>query len=135
MSNTEMLCGCRVVNIASFIHIRYCPKHKAATEMYKELEQAKDTLERCGIGGIYDNFHSLSDAIIQMSLYIKNLEREKDEWAEVKSEMYRALSFAKSVIKSGEPWSDTCEEIIQEVFTNADDKKAVFFDDTPPKVG
>jgi len=32
---------------------------------------------------------------------------------EAASVLYRALSFAKSVIKSGEPWSDTCEEIIQ----------------------
>jgi len=27
--------------------------------------------------------------------------------------LYEALSFAKSVIKSGEPWTDTCEDRIQ----------------------
>ena len=26
--------------------------------------------------------------------------------------MFKALHFARSVIKSGEPWTDTCEEII-----------------------
>jgi len=100
------------INDGDVKYLLATPEREAAPEMYKELEQAKDALERCGIGGIYDNFHSLSDAIIQMSLYIKNLEREKDEWAEVKSEMYEALCFARSVIKSGEEWTDTCEKII-----------------------
>jgi len=39
---------------------------------------------------------------------------------EAASVLYRALSFAKSAIKSGEPWTDSCEEIIQAAIDLAD---------------
>ena len=35
-------------------------------------------------------------------------------------EMYEALKFARSVIQSGEPWTDTCEKVIGGAIALAD---------------
>ena len=37
----------------------------------KQLAEARAALDGCGIGGIYDEFESLPDAIGQMALHIK----------------------------------------------------------------
>jgi len=41
----------------------------------------------------------------------KDLEARR-EMAEQLRRCHRALAFARSVIKSGEPWTDTCEDVI-----------------------
>jgi len=41
----------------------------------------------------------------------KDLEARREAHAEV-MRYRRALAFARSCIKSGEPWTDTCEDVI-----------------------
>jgi hypothetical protein len=48
------------------------------TEKILELLQIYETLENCGITGIYDLFHNPVDAIQQMAHYIKT-EMSKEE--------------------------------------------------------
>jgi len=44
----------------------------------KILDRVEDALRECGIGGIYDDFDGLADAIEQMAAYVKD-ERKRDE--------------------------------------------------------
>jgi hypothetical protein len=46
-------------------------------------------------------------------------ERRLAETREWQPEVLEALSFAKSVIQCGEPWTDTCERVIQGAIDNA----------------
>lgn len=40
-----------------------------------EYRAAKKCLEKCDLGGIFDEFEDLPDAIYQMSSYLKDIER------------------------------------------------------------
>lgn len=68
-----------------FFHIRVRLKHEKRTHLYasvddalyllEKLDEIYATLNTCGVGGIYDTFHSPVDAITQMAGYIKELTR------------------------------------------------------------
>lgn len=43
------------------------------------IEDVREAIDNCGIGGIYDNFHDPVDAIRQMATYIKEMEKRVEE--------------------------------------------------------
>lgn len=57
--------------------------------MTDELEQAREALRIGGIGGVYDEFASLPDAIMQMQAYIKEREQLLEQ-ARAQAETLRA---------------------------------------------
>ena len=60
--------------------ITWLPSQEEIVRRLRILDRAEDALAASGIGGIYDDFDSLADAIEQMATYIKEIERERDEW-------------------------------------------------------
>lgn len=70
----------------------------------KVLERAEDALQGCGIGGIYDDFGGLADAIEQMAHYVKEVERERDEWQVRAESAKRQRNEARGALRSLETW-------------------------------
>jgi len=52
------------------------------------------------------------DKMEELELAQYAVRRERDALAKRLNEAYRALAFASSCIRSGEPWTETCEEVI-----------------------
>ena len=63
--------------VDTYIHAYECASSEIAenTRLTAEIADAKEALRLGQIGGIYDDFHSLADAIGQMTTYIKGRER------------------------------------------------------------
>jgi len=72
-------------------------------------ERAKTTLADCGIGGIYDTFNDLPDAIEQMSDYIREIDGRLDRWRK-RGRQAMALAamvtpgLAELLERLGRPW-------------------------------
>jgi hypothetical protein len=82
-----------------------------APKTWKQYDQlmrrATVSKTRKGKGKVMPN-----QAVNELRQRIKELEAENAGLRKRDEEMARALSFAQSVIKSGEPWTAACEEII-----------------------
>lgn len=118
-------CGYRATGADAFNmvarHIKYCPSHPLAralaelaqarreldywhrqhgilAEKQATLAAAKAALAGCGIGGIYDEFNGLADAIQQMAEYIGDPERCMRQEAERRNaQLKKQLADARRV--------------------------------------